>query len=72
MDLEKQAIEREINKLNLLIASSRWDFEQAVHKGLPMEYCKIIALEVAEYLRQRSLLQSGNFKELPYNVKMLL
>ena len=68
---KETAIKQEISKLSLEIASLRYDLEQAIKQGLPYNFTRIIALELYEKERIKKALELGNFKDLPYNVKLL-
>ena len=65
------AIKQEILKLSIQIASLRYDFEQARIQGLSYSFTSIIAQEMCEKERIKKALELGNFKDLPYNVKLL-
>ncbi len=65
------AIKQEILKLSLGIASLRYDYEQARKQGLSYSFTSIIAQEICEKERIKRALELGNFKDLPYNVKLL-
>lgn len=65
------AIKQEILKLSIEIASLRYDFEQARKQGLPYSFFDIIAQDICEKERIKKALELGNFKDLPYNVKLL-
>ena len=64
-------IRQEIKKLSIEIASLRYDFEQARLQGLPYSFTSLIAQELCEMERIKKALELGNFKDLPYNVKLL-
>ena len=68
---KETAIKQEILKLSFEIASLRYDFEQAVEQGLPYSFTVIVAQQICEKERIKKALQLGNFKDLPYNVKLL-
>ena len=68
---EATAIKQEILKLSIEIASLRYDFEEAVKQGLPYGFTIVIARELCEKERIKKALELGNFKDLPYNVKLL-
>ena len=68
---EATAIKQEILKLSIEIASLRYDFEEAVRQGLPYGFTIVIARELCEKERIKKALELGNFKDLPYNVKLL-
>ena len=68
---KETAIKQEIFKLSLEIASLRYDFEQARIQGFPYSFTSIIAQEILEKERIKKALELGNFKDLPYNVKLL-
>ena len=65
------AIKQEILKLSLEIASLRYDLEQAVEQDLPYSFTGIVSRELCEKERIKKALELGNFKDLPYNVKLL-
>ena len=67
----KTAVKQEILKLSLQIASLRYDFEQARVQGLSYSFTSLIAHELCEKERIKKALELGNFKDLPYNVKLL-
>lgn len=68
---ENNAVEKEILRLSVVIASLRYDFEQARLQGLPYVFTSIIAQEICENERVKKALELKNFKDLPYNVKLL-
>ena len=68
---KETAIKKEILKLSVEIASLRYDFEQARIQGLPYSFSDIIARDICEKERIKKALELGNFKDLPYNVKLL-
>lgn len=68
---KETAIKQEILKLSIEIASLRYDYEQAVAQGLPYSFTVIVARELVEKERIKKALELGNFKDLPYNVKLL-
>ena len=68
---KETVIKQEILKLSVEIASLRYDFEQAVEQGLRYSFTAIIAQEICEKERIKKALELGNFKDLPYNVKLL-
>lgn len=68
---KETVIKQEILKLSIQIASLRYDFEQARKQGLPYSFTDIIARELCEKERIIKALELGNFKDLPYSVKLL-
>ena len=68
---KETAVKQEILKLSIEIASLRYDFEEAVRQGLPYGFTIVIARELCEKERIKKALELGNFKDLPYNVKLL-
>ena len=68
---KETAIKQEILKLSIEVASLRYDFEQAIKQGLPYSFTSLIARELCEKERIKKALELGNFKDLPYNVKLL-
>ena len=68
---KETAIKQEILKLSVQIASLRYDFEQARKQGLSYSFTSLIAQELCEKERIKRALELGNFKDLPYNVKLL-
>ena len=68
---KETVIKQEILKLSIEIASLRYDFEQARIQGLSYSFSFIIAQELCEKERIKKALELGNFKDLPYNVKLL-
>ena len=68
---EETAIKQEILKLSLEIASLRYDLQQALKQGLPYSFTGVVARELCEKERIKKALELGNFKDLPYNVKLL-
>ena len=68
---KETVIKQEILKLSVEIASLRYDFEQAIKQGLPYSFTDVIAREICEKERIKKALELGNFKDLPYNVKLL-
>lgn len=69
--ITENVIKKEILKLSLEIASLRYDYEEAKKQGLPYSFTSIIALEICEKERIKKALELGNFKDLPYNEKLL-
>ena len=65
------AVKQEILKLSVEIASLRYDLEQALKLGLPYSFTGIVARQLCEKERIKKALELGNFKDLPYNVKLL-
>ena len=68
---KETAIKQEILKLSIEVASLRYDFEQAIKQGLSYSFTSLIARELCEKERIKKALELGNFKDLPYNVKLL-
>ena len=68
---KETAIKQEILKLSIEIASLRYDYEQAIEQGLSYSFTSFIAREICEKERIKKALELGNFKDLPYNVKLL-
>ena len=68
---KETAIKQEILKLSIEIASLRYDFEEARKQGLPYSFTSLIAQQICEKERIKKALELGNFKDLPYNVKLL-
>lgn len=68
---KETAIKQEILKLSIEIASLRYDYEEARLQGLPYSFTVLIAQELCEKERIKKALELGNFKNLPYNVKLL-
>ena len=68
---KETAIKQEILKLSIEIASLRYDFEQARKQGLSYNFTSNIAHDICEKERIKKALELGNFKDLPYNVKLL-
>ena len=64
-------IKHEILKLSVQIASLRYEFEEARKQGLPYSFSSLIAHEICEKERIKKALELGNFKDLPYNLKLL-
>ena len=70
--MSKEAvIKQEILKLSIEIASLRYEFDKAIKEGLAYSFTAIIARELCELERIKKALELGNFKDLPYNVKLL-
>ena len=65
------AIKQEILKLSLEIASLRYDYDETKKQGLPYSFTSNIAQALCEKERIKKALELGNFKDLPYNVKLL-
>lgn len=65
------AIKQEILKLSLEIASLRYDYDEAKKQGLSYTFTSIITQEICEKERIKKALELGNFRDLPYNVKLL-
>jgi hypothetical protein len=68
---KETAIKQEVLKLSIQIASLRYDFEQARIQGLSYSFTSLIARELCDKERIKKALELGNFKDLPYNVKLL-
>lgn len=68
---KETAIKQEILKLSIEIASLRYDFEQAKKQGLPYSFSDKIARDICDKESIKKSLELGNFKDLPYNVKLL-
>ena len=68
---KETVIKQEILKLSIEIASLRYDYEEASRQGLPYSFLVIIARELCEKQRIKKALEFGDFKGLPYNVKLL-
>ena len=68
---KETAIKQEVKKLSIQIASLRYDFEEARRQGLSYSFTSLIAQELCEKERIKKALELGNFKDLPYNVKLL-
>ena len=68
---KETAIKQEVLKLSIEIASLRNDYEQAKKQGLPYSFTSNIAQELCEKERIKKALELGNFKNFPYNVKLL-
>ena len=64
-------IDLEIYRLSLLIASSRYDFEQSIKAGTPLALLVPVMQEICVMQLQRSALRDKRFKELPYDIKIL-
>ena len=69
--IKEAVIKHEILKLSIQIASLRYEFEDARKQGLPYSFTSLIAQEICECERIKKALELGNFKDLPYNVKLL-
>ena len=69
--IKEVVIKHEILKLSIQIASLRYEFEDARKQGLPYSFTSLIAQEICECERIKKALELGNFKDLPYNVKLL-
>ena len=69
--IREAVIQHEILKLSIQIASLRYEFEDARKQGLPYSFTSLIAQEICECERIKKTLELGNFKDLPYNVKLL-
>lgn len=68
---KETAIKQEILKLSIEIASLRYDYDEAKKQGLSYSFTANIAQELCEKERIKKALELGNFKDLPYNVKLL-
>lgn len=64
-------IKQEIWKLSIDIASLHYEFEDARKQGLPYSFTSLIAHDICEKERIKRALELGNFKDLPYNVRLL-
>ena len=69
--IKEAVIKHEILKLSIEIASLRYEFEDARKQGLPYSFTSLLALDICEKERIKRALELGNFKDLPYNVKLL-
>lgn len=69
--IKETNVKQEILKLSIEVASLRYDFEQARIQGLSYSFTSNIAQELCEKERIKKALELGNFKDLPYNVKLL-
>ena len=67
----EQCIKEEILRLNVVIACLRYDYQEAVIYGKPMQYRHLLAQSIVQEMFIRECLELGNFKHLPYNVKLL-
>ena len=67
---KETAIKQEVKKLSVQIASLRYDFEEARRQGLSYSFTSLIAQELCEKERIKKALELGNFKDLPYDVKL--
>lgn len=70
--IKEVVIKHEILKLSIEIASLRYEFDDARKQGLPYSFTSLIAQDICEKERIKRALELGNFKDLPYNVKLLL
>ena len=68
---KETVIKQEVLKLSIEIASLRYEYEDARKQGLPYSFTSLIAREICEKERIKKALELGNFKDLPYNVKLL-
>lgn len=68
---KETVIKQEILKLSIEIASLRYEYEDARKQGLPYSFTSLIAQSICEKERIKKSLELGNFKDLPYNVKLL-
>ncbi len=68
---KETVIKQEILKLSIEIASLRYDFDQAREQGLSYSFTSLIAQQICDKERIKKALELGNFKDLPYNVKLL-
>lgn len=71
MRTPEQCIKEEIQRLNVVIACLRYDYQTAVINGQPIAYRKLLAESIVQDMFIRECLELGNYKHLPYNVKML-
>ena len=69
--IKETVVKQEVLKLSIEIASLRYDFEEARKQGLSYSFTAIIAQDICEKERIKKALELGNFKDLPYNVKLL-
>lgn len=68
---ENLEIKQEINRLSLRVAILRYDLREALVKGIPLGFMAATMQEICILQEQKLLLQQGNFKLLPYNIKLL-
>ena len=68
---KETVIKQEILKLSIEIASLRYEYEDARKQGFPYSFTSLIAQSICEKERIKKALELGNFKDLPYNVKLL-
>ena len=71
MDKEQQAINKEINRLSLQMAVIRCEMHENILKEIPIGFWKELGHQYATLGVQRYALETGRFKELPYNVRQL-
>lgn len=71
MDIEQQAINQEINRLSLQMAVLRYVMHENIIKEIPFGLWKELGHQYAVLGVQRYALETGRFKELPYNVRQL-
>lgn len=64
-------IQQEILRLSLRVAVARLELKEAILAGVPISLCGHICQEISICLLQRSALQDGRFKELPYPIRLL-
>ena len=69
--ITETVIKQEILKLSIEIASLRYDYEEAKKQGLSYSFTSNISQELCEKERIKKALELGNFKDLPYNIKLL-
>jgi hypothetical protein len=67
----EQCIKEEIQRLSIVIASERYDYTMAIIQGKPLQYRRLLADSIESQMFTRECLELGNFKHLPYNVKLL-
>ena len=64
-------IAREIRRLSLEIAITKYDYQELIFSGVPPALCSETANKLAVLNVQKFALITGRFEELPYNIKLL-
>lgn len=67
----EQLVQQEINRLAVIIASGKYDYENAVIHGKPIAYRQVLANEICDAEYQKRCLEFHDYAKLPYNIKLL-
>lgn len=67
----EKLIQQEINRLAVIIASNKYDYEMARLQGKPLAYRMVIAESICSAEYQKRCLEFHDYAKLPYNIKLL-